>query len=92
LGTGNKARIRFASASFFSIRDSAASLEFCLKKKPAHVRWLYSYFDHQVELAGIEPASKQGSLRLSTCLSYDWIFDRFLSISTLITAYLLDLG
>jgi len=28
-------------------------------------------FDYQVELAGIEPASKQGSLRLSTCLSYD---------------------
>ncbi len=25
----------------------------------------------KVELAGIEPASKQGSLRLSTCLSYD---------------------
>ena len=48
--------------------------------------------DHQVELAGIEPASKQGSLRLSTCLSYDWIFDRSLSISTLITTYLLDLG
>lgn len=26
--------------------------------------------DHQVELAGIEPASKQGSLRLSTCLAF----------------------
>jgi len=26
--------------------------------------------DHQVELAGIEPASKQGNLRLSTCLAF----------------------
>jgi len=27
------------------------------------------FLDHQVESAGIEPASKQGSLRLSTCLA-----------------------
>ena len=26
--------------------------------------------DDQVELAGIEPASKQGNLRLSTCLAF----------------------
>jgi len=70
LRTGNKACIRLASVSFFFIQHPEANFGFCLKKKPACERWLF-YFDRQVELAGIEPASKQGSLRLSTCLSYD---------------------
>ena len=38
------------------------------KKKPTHVGAGFVLFDHK---SGIEPASKQGSLRLSTCLSCD---------------------
>ena len=42
-----------------------------------------------VELAGFEPASKQGTHQLSTCLVCHFIFDHRMETDTLPMAYLL---
>ena len=61
-----------ARLSFPFPRHLASKLAMHGNDKASAISWagFILHGDHQVELAGIEPASKQGSLRLSTCLAF----------------------